>query len=423
MKLPWDKKYLKISFHIIFTLILVYALKLCIDLIAYILTNLGAIYNDISSFIGWIFSVFSVVVIAFIISYLLDPVVEFFQKKYNLYIKKHIISLMNKNIYLRKFIEKRKIQAQSRKFKSRAAGTALTYITVFSVIIIASGFLVNKISKSGGDNIIDSIAIFINNSVNDFTVTYRKLENILKENGLFEYLSGYITSFVNAFTSFVKNIGTGLVDFITSIGSGIINVLISMVIAFYFLKDKDSIKHKFIEIGDTFLPNKFNESFKNALGDIHAVFSGYIRGQLLDASIMAILISIGLSFLKIDFAVIIGLISGFSNIIPYFGAIIGFTLSVSVALLSGSTLKAVYAAILFLALQQLDSIFIVPKVVGESVELSPVLVLIALAVAGEIFGLWGMVLAVPVFATIKMFISRFFNRQKLKREARNSNII
>ncbi|MDE6182653.1 MAG: hypothetical protein K2F59_05575, partial [Eubacteriales bacterium] len=76
MKLPWNKKYLIISFHIIITLLAVYSLKYCIDFLAYIVSNLDNIFNNIKDGLSWILSVFSVVVIAFIISYLLDPVVE-----------------------------------------------------------------------------------------------------------------------------------------------------------------------------------------------------------------------------------------------------------------------------------------------------------------------------------------------------------
>lgn len=420
MKLPWDKNYLKISFHIIFTLILVYALKLCVDLLAYILTNLDIIYNDIKGFIGWILSIFSVVVIAFIISYLFDPLVEFFQNKYDKIYKKYIYPTIKDSSIFKKYMLKRQSDTVIKKFRTRTAGTIITYVIVFSVIIIAGGILINKISSSGGSNIMESIILFINNSVNDFITAYRKLENILIEYGLFEYTSQYITNFVSAFTGFVKNIGNSIIEIITSFGGGFINVIISIVISFYFLKDKECIKNKFLEVSETFFPKKINTSLKNILGDINAVFSGYIRGTLLDASIMAFLISCGLSILNIDFAIIIGMISGFSNIIPYFGALIGFILAVSVALLGGEPSKAVYAAILLLVLQQIDSIFIVPKVVGESVELSPVLVLIALAVAGELFGIGGMIIAVPLFATIKMFLSRFLDRQKLRKEQRES---
>ena len=90
-------------------------------------------------------------------------------------------------------------------------------------------------------------------------------------------------------------------------------------------------------------------------------------------------------------------------------------------MLSGTPIKALYAAIIIIILQQLDGIVIGPKIVGDSVKLSPVLVIIALAIAGELFGLWGMIIAVPVFATIKLFAQRFYYRQKLKKELIDDN--
>ncbi|MBQ6555481.1 MAG: AI-2E family transporter, partial [Firmicutes bacterium] len=149
-----------------------------------------------------------------------------------------------------------------------------------------------------------------------------------------------------------------------------------------------------------------------AAREIHEVFSGYIRGQLTDAVIMSVLISSALSIMKLPFSVPIGIFSGFTNIIPYFGAVMGLVLSVITALVSGGTGKAVLAAVVMLILQQIDGLIIVPKVVGEKVSLSPVLVIIALGVAGNLFGILGMVFAVPATALIKLFA-----RKQLKKLA------
>ena len=89
-----------------------------------------------------------------------------------------------------------------------------------------------------------------------------------------------------------------------------------------------------------------------------------------------------------------------------------FFLAVSVALLGGSPIKAMYAAIVILLLQQLDSAVIVPKIVGNKVELHPVLVILSLSVFGSIFGIWGMVFAVPVTAIIKIILYRIYRKQK-----------
>ncbi len=427
MKLPWDKQYIKIAFHVIVTVVLIYALKLCVDFVAYTITNLGEIYQGITDFLGWIFSVCITLVIAFIIAYVFDPLVDFFQYKYDLVSKKYILPKLKESLYIKNYIMKSRIKKRKKNtgereiYKKRTAGTTLTFLIIIAVLFIAGNFLVSKISESGGDNMAENIVAFINESFNDFSQTYGKLENLLKDYGIFEYAEQYIDSFTNEITSFVSNIGNGLVGFIYSLGSGFLNIAIGFVISFYFMRDKEAIQHKFNMVGKAFLPTKFYNSLKNVLNDINAVFSGYIRGQVIDASIMSVLISSGLMIIDVDFAIIIGIVSGFANIIPYFGAFIAFVLAITVTLLSGTPIKALYAAIIIIILQQLDGIVIGPKVVGDSVKLSPVLVIIALAIAGELFGLWGMIIAVPVFATIKLFAQRFYYRQKQKKELINKN--
>ncbi len=418
MKLPWNKKYLIIAFHIVVTLAMIYALKYGIDFIAYILKNLGLITQNIKDGIGWFLSTIIVVVIAFVFAYLLDPVVDFFQKKYEIIYDKYLKEKIQ-NIKIKKKIKKKKHKEKQE--KGRLEGTILTYLAVIIIITILSSVLVNSISNSGAGSFIDNIASKIETSVSgfqkDLTNFYNKIEGELISNENFEkYISPHLNKITKSFTSFVYDIGNNIISIATSIGNGVINVLISIVICFYFLKDKKVIKTKLENIGSTFLPKRFYTVLKDGLGDVHAVFSGYIRGMLLDASIMAILISIVLSAIGLKFAVIIGIISGFSNVIPYFGALVGFLLAITVAFISGEPIQALYASIGMLALQQIDTIFIAPKVVGESVELSPVIVIIALSIAGNLFGLWGMVFAVPVFATIKLFASRIYERKRLKKQ-------
>ena len=139
-----------------------------------------------------------------------------------------------------------------------------------------------------------------------------------------------------------------------------------------------------------------------------------------DAIIMAILISISFTIVKIPYAVMIGIISGFSNVIPYVVAVMAFLLSVAMGLLSGEPIRALYAIIIVLVLQQIDSILIVPKVVGKSVELHPALVIISLAVFGGLFGILGMVVAVPCGALLKIFAIRLYQWKKAERQKEES---
>ena len=116
----------------------------------------------------------------------------------------------------------------------------------------------------------------------------------------------------------------------------------------------------------------------------------------------------------IPYGVVIGIFSGFSNLIPYFGAAVAFLLAVLSGLFSSEPMRAVYAAIAILLLQQLDSAVIVPRVVGSRVELHPVLVLLSLAVFGGFFGFWGLLFAVPLGALLKNFFFRLYEQKAIK---------
>ncbi len=421
MKLPWDEKYLKISFHVAVTCAGIYALKVLIDAAAYIFTNVQIIFGHIGSVFSTIMSVFSVLIVALIIAYLLDPVADFFQKKYET-LSKRSYSPLKMPRYLTK-LQNRLKPAKPKNPKhgaenrsSRTAGAAITYAVIILTIVLAGVILFSRIGKNG-NTFFDDMVFSATKTLNDFSDLYVKIQIKLEQWGLLEYISKYLTEFFNNIGAFVESFGNRLISSMTSAGSGILNFFISFVIAFYIIKDKAAIAKKTDELMEMFLPTRANRFIKNLCGDVDAVFSGYIRGQLLDAVIMAVLISVWLTIAGVKFAVIIGIISGFSNLIPYFGAFVGFILSVTIALLNGSPLNALIAAIGIIVLQQIDGMFIVPKVVGKSVSLGPVPVLLSLAIAGQLFGIPGMILAVPVCAIIKMFFVRFVDRRKVARRS------
>lgn len=390
MKLPWDKKYLKISFHVIFTSAAIYILVHLINFGAYILSHTDKIIEDMSQFLGGIFSVFSILFFALLISYLLDPLVNRMQNFYESRIKKSSSG-------------------------TRTAGTVLTYILIFSTVGLFIFIAVKKIDINGNKNFIDNLSVSIVSTINDVNESYLLIEEKLKDWEMMDYISGFITSSVNSLIKFFRVLSNNIITIAASAGSKILDVFLALVVAFYLLRDKIEFQQKISDISKLFLPRRIYCFLRNIFDDINAVFSGYISGQLLDAFIMAILLTCWLSVIRVKFAVMIGIFSGFANVIPYFGAFTGFILSIISALLSGEPVKALYAALGVMILQQFDGMFIVPKIVGERVELSPFLVILSLSVAGKMFGICGMLMAVPACAIIKIFISRFVARQKRKR--------
>ncbi len=378
MKLPWDKNYLKISFHVIVTLIAIYAISL-------VLKNAPEAIMKVEDFLAYIVNVFTPLIIAVIFSYIVNPAVEklqgFCDKLFNI---KH-----------------------KGKFKKRIAGTALLYIILFSGIILIIIFALIGIGTSD----ITVIEEKIRSSVFGFTNTLKLLNLKLIEIGVLDKDSNAFENIMDFIKMQLSGITSYFAQRASAIGSFALDLLIGLTVAFYFLMEKDKIIFYGRDFINTFMP-KHSEGVLDSLYEANKIFSGYISGQITDAFVMASLISISFLIIGIDYPLIIGVISGFSNLIPYVGAIVAFILSISVALLSGTPIKALYAAIVILLLQQLDSAVIVPKVVGSKVKLHPVLVILSLGVFGSIFGIWGMVFAVPITALIKVIFRRIYYRKK-----------
>lgn len=384
MKLPWDKQYLKISFHIVVTALAIYVVGLIIG-------NINLVKDVILQGLGTLLSVFAPLLVAIIFSFLMSPAVDFFQRLW----EKCSLQKMGKE----------------KKFSSRKMGTITTYIVIFLVLFALIRFLAVKIGSTDAT----ALAEKVNMHIQDFTDMLVLLNVKLSEIGVLQTVEGSLMNVTKSISAFLQGAVNGLASSVTKAGGWALNLILGMTIGFYFLVEKEKILYYCNRVIDVFFSEKRSAWIKELGHDVNAVFSGYIGGQVTDAVIMATLISISFSVAKIPYAVLIGVISGFSNLIPYIGAVMALLLSVAVGLLSGTPIKALYAVIIVLVLQQVDSILIVPKVVGKSVELHPALVILSLAVFGGLFGILGMVVAVPCGALIKMFAVRYYEKRALEK--------
>ncbi len=380
MKLPWDKQYLKISFHIIFTVLLIY-------LLAYMVGNLGEIKQFVFLVIAKTISVFAPVIIALLFSFLMNPAVDFFQKIWE------------------KYVPNKKEQT----FPTRKKGTATVYVLWLLLFYTIVQYVVIKI----GTTDITALADKINAYIQDFSDVFVLISVKLAEYGIFQNVEGILAGWTTNISELLQASIMSVANSISKAGGWAINIVLGLTIAFYVLVEKNKILYYCKNIVEVFF-HKRAENIKEFCRLVTSTFSNYITGQVTDAFIMAILISVSFFIAKIPYAVMIGIISGFSNLIPYVGAVIAFLLSVAMGLLSNEPIRALYAVIIVLVLQQVDSILIVPKVVGKSVELHPAFVIISLAVFGGLFGILGMIVAVPLGALIKIFMVRLYEWKKNK---------
>ncbi|MDF2521059.1 MAG: hypothetical protein K0R84_1687 [Clostridia bacterium] len=190
-----------------------------------------------------------------------------------------------------------------------------------------------------------------------------------------------------------------ILDSVVSAFSKVVYFILVPVIVFYLLKDADYFKKQVI----LFLPTRHRNKAILLFRDIDNAFGKYIRGQIIVAIFIGILTTLALSILKVKYAVFLGLFSGIANIIPYFGPIIGLVPTIVFALFD-SPAKALYAAAAFILIQQIESGILTPKIIGQSVGIHPVYVILSLFIGGQLMGVAGMVIAVPVLAAVKLTV-------------------
>ena len=145
------------------------------------------------------------------------------------------------------------------------------------------------------------------------------------------------------------------------------------------------------------------------------IFCKFLSSQIIDAIIVGILATIVMSILKVKYAFLLGFMIGLFNIIPYFGAIVAVIISALITLITGGLAQAIWMIVCVTILQQIDANIINPKIVGNSLEISPLLIIFSVTIGGAYFGVLGMFLAVPVAAVLKILINDYIDYKNKKK--------
>ena len=362
-------------------------------LLVVIFTNLPGFFTVLAS-IGKILSpLISGVVIAF----LLNPLVNFVDCR------------------LRPLLQK-KLKAQTAKNLSRTAGIVMA--------LIVAGILVYGFFAMLLPQLYESVMSIVDNAGTYFNSIETWATNVLEDNpdiqgyvdkGL-EQLRGFIenwvkTTFLSDMSKLVTTVSTSVIAVVKSLT----NFIIGLVASIYMLWSKDTFRAQTKKIMvATMRPSAADRLL--ALGrNAYRIFNGFIIGKLIDSAIIGVLCYIGCEILKMPFTALVATIVGITNIIPFFGPIIGAVPSAFLILLV-DPLKAFYFVIFVIVLQQLDGNVIGPKILGNTVGISGFWVLASITIAASIFGFAGMLLGVPVFALIYVLISDGVNARLRKKQ-------
>ena len=195
-----------------------------------------------------------------------------------------------------------------------------------------------------------------------------------------------------------------------AVGTGLVSVLISaittVISSIYMLLEKATIATQCKKLVYAILPTGKANRMINICSRANNIFSGFINGKILDSAIIGVLCFFLTNILRIDFAVLISVIIGVTNVIPFFGPIVGAVPCVLILLIVDPW-QALRFGILALALQQFDGNILGPKILGNSTGISAFWVLVSIVVGGGLFGFAGMVLGVPTFAVIYSLVGEW----------------
>lgn len=218
-------------------------------------------------------------------------------------------------------------------------------------------------------------------------------------------ISAWFESTVNNMLSFIVDFIPGLLSFVASLGGGVLNFVIGLIVSAHLLLGKEKLLSQLQRLNRAFIPVRAADRLGSASRTAVETFGNYVSGQLLDALLVGVVSVIGLSLFRFPYAMLIGVVMGITNIIPFFGPFIGAIPGFFIILMI-DPVKALWYLLFVVVLQQVDGNFIAPKIIGGSVGLPPLWVLFAVTVGGGIFGIPGMILGTPVFAVIYILLGR-----------------
>ena len=206
----------------------------------------------------------------------------------------------------------------------------------------------------------------------------------------------------------INEIMSGLTVGVISVVGTLLDVIVGLIISVYVLYNKDTFSRQAKKVIYAIFPAQRANLLLHVTQKSNSIFGGFIIGKIIDSAIIGVLCFLGTSLLKMPYALLVSVIVGVTNVIPYFGPFIGAIPS-AILILLVDPMKGLYFAIFILALQQLDGNYIGPKILGGSTGLSSFWVIFAIMIGGGLFGFVGMLLGVPAFALILYLLKLWLN--------------
>ena len=350
-----------------------------------VLNHLGGIF----SFLQYVFGLLLPVIAGFILAFILNVPVRGFE---------NLIGRIFKNVK----------RAPGQKL-TRALSMILTFIALAGVVVIAVMLVAPMLSES------------IQNIYKNFTAHLPELTAFFTKLGLdSSKLTAWVSSHDNV-NAIMKDVLPGVFGFASNVVSGIVSVIISVFVAIYALLSKDKLLIQSKRFTKAFFKEKTCERLYYAGNLLNYKYYKYLSGQFIEACILGVLGFSVLALFGVPNAFVIAFITSVLAFVPYIGAVTAFGVGALLTLISAPEKLIVYIVIYFIV-QIVETQFICPHVVGNAVGLSPLWTLVAVFVGGSLFGLFGMIMFIPLFSVTVTLLHEHIDKRIAAKEVLSSSV-
>lgn len=347
-------------------------------------------FPQVKATVGSILDVFAPFIAGFVIAYLLNTPVDFFERKI---------------------------------YKNAKGKRTLAIVTVFLIAVAVIAILLQLILPQ----VADSIRQLLSNLTAYLSNLDRMVQNLTQRfhvegeglSNLVDHYNEFIRSLTSAdmvqrLTEFLTTSAPELWSFGMSVGNGVVNGVVTAVTAviasIYMLSGKPRLVNQLKKLVYAAFPTRGANRILTVCGKANQIFVGFINGKLLDSAIIGVLCFFLCTICKIPYTVLVSVVIGVTNVIPFFGPIIGAVPCIMILVIVNPW-AALRFGVLIIALQQFDGNILGPKILGDSTGLSAIWVLVAIVVGGGLFGFAGMLLGVPTFAVLYSLIKEWTERR------------
>lgn len=360
----------------------------------FVLVNFSSAWGILTT----ILSVLMPFVIGFIVAFLVNlPYVYFSEKVFN--------GMKNRG----KIVQKLR----------KPLALVLAYLIIFGVIIFLIVILVPELIDSA-DKLITNFSAYFESFriwLTDFMDKWFNIQ-LTQNSDIFVFFNDIVTRLTgDEITELLSNVSSSFmpsfVDATMNVTTSIINLFMGVFISAYFMGCKEKLLYQSKKFIVAYLPEKVGEKLFE-IGDLSSeIFGKFVYGKIIDSMIIGIICFIGMSIFGFDYSVLTSVIVAITNLVPVFGPIIGAVVTIFIMLVI-NPIEAIWFAVFLLVLQQIDGNIIGPKILGNSIGISGFWIMASVIVGSGLFGFWGMLLAVPIFSTVYVLLSRHVNSRIVK---------